>query len=243
VTPTYDFVQLIVDDLAGMGYTYDPVSTSVNFQAEAPGLLAGGPGYVAFTDRDVVLARSEAKISVSNPQHGSYGVQVVLESPTLGTVTVPRGWASVDVDVRGTAFRFVDTHLEAYSSVVRDYQAIQLTTQLAAYGGQLVVVGDFNSSAPPAGGDSSNAYDWMVVHSYADSWLARPRATSGLTCCQDGSLTNAVSQLDERIDFVFLRGGPNALGMQLVGDQPADRTASGLWPSDHAGVVADVRVA
>jgi hypothetical protein len=25
---------------------------------------------------------------------------------------------------------------------------------------------------------------------------------------------------------------------RIVGDDPADMTASGLWPSDHAGVVA-----
>ena len=27
---------------------------------------------------------------------------------------------------------------------------------------------------------------------------------------------------------------------QTVGDQPSDRLASGVWPSDHAGVVAQI---
>jgi len=243
VTPTYDFVQLIVADLGALGYSYTPAASSVNFQAEAPGLLTSGPAYVAFTDRDVILARTEAKMSVANPQHGHYSVAVTLASPTLGIVTVPRGWASVDATLRGTTFRFVDTHLEAYSSLVRNAEAGELTTMLSAYDGQLVVAGDFNSSAPPAGADDSAAYSWMAAQGYADGWLAKPRPVSGFSCCQDGSLTNAVSQLNERIDLVFLRNGPAALGMELVGDQPADRTAGGLWPSDHAGVVADVRIA
>jgi hypothetical protein len=242
ITPTYDFVQLIVQDLASLGYSYHAASTSVNFEAEAPALLPTGFAQVFFRDRDVILARDEAKISVSNPQHGSYAVSVVIPGTPIGDVTIPRGWASVDVDMRGTSFRFVDTHLEAYSNVVRDYQAMQLTGMLAGYTGDLVVTGDFNSSAPPAGADSSVTYNWMLGAGYADGWLAKPRTVNGFTCCQGGTLSNDVSQLDERIDFVFLRNGPTALGMQLVGDQQADRTPSGLWPSDHAGVVADVRI-
>jgi|GEM_PF-1641866 len=27
---------------------------------------------------------------------------------------------------------------------------------------------------------------------------------------------------------------------QTVGDQPSDQLASGVWPSDHAGVVAQI---
>lgn len=242
VTPTYDFVQLIVADLASLGFSYHAGSTQVNFQAEAPGLFPSGPAYVAFTDRDVILVRDEAKISVSNPQHGTYPFLLTLTSPTLGTVSIPRGWASVDVATRGTAFTFVDTHLEAYVAAVRDVQATELTAQFAPLSGNVVMVGDFNSAAPPGGGDSSTTYSWMVGNGYSDAWLAKPRYGTGFTCCQDGSLLNATSQLDERIDFVFTRNGPGALGMQLVGDQVADKTPSGLWPSDHAGVVADVRI-
>jgi hypothetical protein len=29
---------------------------------------------------------------------------------------------------------------------------------------------------------------------------------------------------------------------EVVGDDPADRTTGGLWPSDHAGVVATLRI-
>jgi hypothetical protein len=29
---------------------------------------------------------------------------------------------------------------------------------------------------------------------------------------------------------------------RVVGDQPGDRTPGGLWPSDHAGLVATLRI-
>jgi len=48
---------------------------------------------------------------------------------------------------------------------------------------------------------------------------------------------NPVSKLSQRIDYVFSRGlSPEET--RLVGDKPNSRTPSGLWPSDHAGVVA-----
>ena len=54
----------------------------------------------------------------------------------------------------------------------------------------------------------------------------------------------------ERIDFVLfrdpklgaIRGPFDALAASIVGNAPSDRTPSGLWPSDHAGVVATLRV-
>ncbi|MFS4096321.1 hypothetical protein [Streptomyces sp. AF1A] len=29
---------------------------------------------------------------------------------------------------------------------------------------------------------------------------------------------------------------------KVIGDRPGDRTPSGLWPSDHAGVAASLRL-
>jgi endonuclease/exonuclease/phosphatase family metal-dependent hydrolase len=45
--------------------------------------------------------------------------------------------------------------------------------------------------------------------------------------------------LRRRIDYVFVRDATVA-GARVVGDRQADRTASGLWPSDHAALVVDV---
>jgi len=37
---------------------------------------------------------------------------------------------------------------------------------------------------------------------------------------------------------VFLRGPFTPVAADVVGEESADRTPGGLWPSDHAGVVA-----
>ena len=61
-------------------------------------------------------------------------------------------------------------------------------------------------------------------------------ADAGPTCCQDPDLRNADSKLDQRIDLVWTRGGFLASGADRLGETPGDKTSSGLWPSDHAGV-------
>ena len=52
--------------------------------------------------------------------------------------------------------------------------------------------------------------------------------------------------LDQRIDFILVRDEEGRSDESIlesvfaivVGDELEDRTPSGLWPSDHAGVVA-----
>lgn len=63
---------------------------------------------------------------------------------------------------------------------------------------------------------------------------------SGNTCCQDDDILNEVSDLSVRIDQIFVRNMDLSLPVLsfTVGDKPSDRLPSGLWPSDHAGVVA-----
>jgi len=51
-------------------------------------------------------------------------------------------------------------------------------------------------------------------------------------------LLNARSKLKHRIDLVLLRGPFAVENINLIGNKPSDRTLSGLWPSDHAGIVA-----
>jgi hypothetical protein len=39
-----------------------------------------------------------------------------------------------------------------------------------------------------------------------------------------------------RKDVMFIREMPAGVKANLVGIDPGDRTPSGLWPSDHAGL-------
>jgi hypothetical protein len=55
-------------------------------------------------------------------------------------------------------------------------------------------------------------------------------------------LLNPVSELDRRNDLVLYRGGFTVREAAVVGDHPDDRAPSGFWPSDHAGVVATLKL-
>jgi hypothetical protein len=126
----------------------------------------------------------------------------------------------------------------------------------------VVMVGDFNSNPADGpfetclipGGLCPTPYALFTggmlgsveIGPLLDTWLYREndRWDEGLTCCQAELLDNAQSQLYERIDQVWIKpapdhyGGPYVRGVdaEVTGNQPADRTPGGLWPSDHAGV-------
>ena len=76
--------------------------------------------------------------------------------------------------------------------------------------------------------------------------------TSGLgsSCCQEsitpllapGALTNQVSTLRTRIDLILSRGSARSTGdAELIGNTRFQEVPP-FWPSDHAGVVAKVRL-
>ena len=66
---------------------------------------------------------------------------------------------------------------------------------------------------------------------------ARPN-DPGFTFGQAENLLNVTSTMSRRIDLVQFRGPFTIEDVQVVNASPADRERLGLWPSDHAGVVA-----
>jgi hypothetical protein len=231
-TVTYDFLQLLVDALALRGLHYAPVLQVENFDGEVPSAYGID---VRMTDHDVILARKGGPVTmkVSRKRSANFQVNLVIPTATLGPVTFLRGWTSMDVRWAGRTFRFIVTHLEAYSEAVRVAQAAELLAGPAKTSLPTMIVGDLN--ALPDG--SSPAYNSLIAAGFTDAWVAQGGG-NGFTCCQAGDLLNSPSQLGERIDLVLTRGGISSLAMWLVGNKQADRTPSGLWPSDHAGVVA-----
>lgn len=72
---------------------------------------------------------------------------------------------------------------------------------------------------------------------------------AGFTCCQVESLININSAYSERVDYVLCHGEvlstlghKTRIGAELLGDEVEDKTANGLWPSDHAGVFARIQI-
>jgi endonuclease/exonuclease/phosphatase family metal-dependent hydrolase len=132
-------------------------------------------------------------------------------------------------------------------TLVQTAQVSELLQELAPIDLPVFLAGDFN--LPPDDPD----YAAIAAAGFTDLWAARTngRHKDGSTCCQDEDLLNEESALAERIDYIFARPGGRAgashlhrpLLVQLTGvDADEARTESGLWPSDHAGVVAAVRL-
>jgi len=195
---------------------------------------------VRFTDRVAILARTDAhqRFTTANPQGQNYVARLNLPT-AVGPIAIPDGWASVDATAGGTTFRFVTTHLSGIANPIQVAQGTELLGVLGQTTLPVVLVGDFNSSATPAGLDATPTYGNLVAGGLVDAWAATQSGKTGYTCCQHvPDLLNPVSTLSERIDFVFVRGSVRPEQVERVGYEQEDRTPSGLWPSDHAGVVA-----
>jgi len=248
LAPALDYEQILLDALAARGEHYRAASVSRNFQSPPVPLSSGG--VARFTDRDVILVPAgepASVVKVSNPRSGLYQARIPLPNPLLGNLPIVRGWASVDVKVRGKSFRFVDTHLEAFSAAVRALQAVELSQLLADAPLPVVLVGDLNSEPT----DAAGAYGILTgAVGLEDAWVDVHGPAGGNTSGQTDDLNLPESRIDHRIDYVLYQPGAlDAVAAGVVGDQQADRTPPlpgapfGLWPSDHAGVVATLHLA
>jgi endonuclease/exonuclease/phosphatase family metal-dependent hydrolase len=241
-TVALDYVQLLLDALAARGLSYSVVNEFVGLDVELPSALGFD---VRHTDREVILARTDARTSelkLSNAQQGAFTLNCVIPGGALvPPTTIRRGWVSVDAKVRGTSFRFISTHLDGdclpFAPVIQQVQAAQVLAGPASTELPVVFVGDFNS---PADG-SGPTYNALITAGWSDAWTMAGTGP-GLSCCQANDLLNPSSLATIRIDFVMMRGGFAVRHATIVGDEPADRTPSGLWPSDHAGVAVELGV-
>ena len=214
--------------------------TVVPDDSTCPELALSGCLYVRTVFSDVMLARSD--VEVSNIAEENYTATLPSPNPTLEAT---RGYVALDATVSGTTYRVVNTHLEAYDDrVTRKAQAEELMAVLEDETMPRILLGDFNSDAntdPPG-----EVYSLLTAADYEDVWQGGP--DSGFTCCQDFDLDNEVSQLDERIDHIFVRNvDVDSAVTETVGDRSEDRVVSSvtnaeIWPSDHAGVVAELSI-
>lgn len=244
----YDFLDLLLAALAERGVHYEVVTgaTADNFSSAPIPILAGEAfptKAVQLEDRDVILRRSD--VQVSNAQNGNFDAIIEFPLPGGTTLEVDRGWGSVDVRTKHAEFRFVNAHLEAFGipgvvdaedlrvAQVRELLLAQAT--VAAEHGDLptVYVGDYNSDAPDA-----PAYRLLVSSVGLDAWVVSNPRDAGLTCCFDALVTDETATLDSRIDLVLVEEEVQVLRSYVIGEELGDMTNSGLWPSDHAGVVA-----
>jgi endonuclease/exonuclease/phosphatase family metal-dependent hydrolase len=164
-----------------------------------------------------------------DPQDHTFATNFDLTTP-LGPLSLDRGYVLVNATLDGIPFQFVSTHLDSRKAI-QPAQADEIVAALKTSAEPQLVVGDFNAFP------TNTAYAEMVAAGFLDAGAAV--GAVGATCCQAPSLDNPVSQLSDRIDYVFERGFTSVDSVFLVGNTPFE-TVRPLWPSDHAGLVATV---
>jgi endonuclease/exonuclease/phosphatase family metal-dependent hydrolase len=242
-----DYLEIFMATLGAMGLDYQVAAKIENVDVELPMVIPDGSvpvGYhfadVRVTDYDVILARHD--VMVSNETEQNY--QVNLKIDDLG-IELKRGYVAVDAKIGKQTYRFVNTHLEPFYLPVRQAQLQELLTSLSGENLPVIMVGDFNTQAP-----NGETYISVTGNGFTDTWTENilPFNPEGLTYGHDPNLRNAFPDFWERIDFIFTRDGADGSVFKnkslaiVVGDEQFNRTETGLWPSDHAGVVAQLKL-
>lgn len=235
----FDYLDILLDVLRTRGLHYHVAGKVQNADVEVPIVVNPDPlqfDDVRLTDFDVVLARTD--VEISNTTAKNYNRSLVI--PELG-IKVPRGYVAVDATVNGRDYKFVNTHLEPASSgeSIQLAQVKELLADLEGTTLPVIMVGDFNTRPP-----DDNTYKTIVSEHFTDSWPLNHIKDNphGFTSPHDADLLNKTVNFFQRIDFIFVRAREVGVVAEVVGDEKRDRTPSGLWPSDHGGVVAKLKV-
>lgn len=266
----YDFLQILMDALAARGLDYRVAGEVTNADVEAPMFVSAEYDLadLRLTDRDVILVRGD--VQTGAPFAGNYLTNAGFELGDT-TVYFTRGYVMLPVTVKGRSYLFVNTHLETRLNgdnplgILYQYaQALELAGTVdgvnAGYYGNLpvVLVGDLNSDpndmpvAVPAGYPIPfdvlyPPYQVFAGAGYTDTWLQRKgRRDTGETCCHNELLDNRKEHFYERIDHILFRDSNESVVLgpvqsEVINDSWKDKTASGLWESDHGFVSASLK--
>jgi len=226
------------------------------------------PVFIQVIDRDVILARSDVPtmpvaFDCMRPSRDGCNYNAVAPVSVAGIpINIERGFVGVDATIGDADYRFINTHLEVKllggnlaTAILQPAEATELW--LAILGvfdptRRLIVAGDFNSSpldVSPIG--VPTAYQQLsggvlingsaLPFGLTDIWNLRPGKPAGFTCCQLADLSNTESMHDERVDLVFAFPAPTgSVKANVLDTETDDKTVSGLWPSDHSSLSAEL---
>lgn len=244
-TVRYDQLQLLMAALADLGAHYRVVAVNNLTEISAPTTEAG-PGAVRFTDRDVMLARSD--LSPSELQLSNVQLHIYKTSLTFGDITVRRGFISALARVNNQVFYVADTHLENQfpgipaTAVIQKLQATELLAFVHLWPQPVILAGDYNADAiygiNGPGPDNTDTVAFIESNGFADSWAAAnsnaPGATWPLWLEDQTTPYFFVNTTPwERIDLIFYRGLQAVSSVQIGAGLGYANAAS-----DHTGVMS-----
>ena len=232
-TPLYDWLALLQTQLKAKHMGYKVVSREDEIDVEVP----SDDGYdLRLKLGNAVLVRTGKGTTVKSTGALSGVFKHQITVPLADQkIVLKRGWAGMKGKVAGRSFVFLDPHAEAYSGTVATQQFKELLSRAAkSKKTPTIIAGDFNSD-PAATGADAGGYKAVIAAGFKDTSKRKK------TCCQDEGLTNTPSKLNQWIDHIVVRPFGKVLKTKVVGDKLSDRIG-GLWPSDHAGIVAKIRL-
>jgi endonuclease/exonuclease/phosphatase family metal-dependent hydrolase len=237
ITLHLDFLPTLLAELAERGLDYAVGATVENIEA------APLPG-ISLLDRDVLLVDA-SRVEVISKVEANFAHNI---GPVAPGVVLKRGWVAVTGRIDGRVLTVANTHLESGASPqldqLRAAQALELVSALGS-ASPAIIMGDLN------GIPGSLMYQVVTGAGFIDTWSELRPGASGFTCCHLPDLSNQVEVFDERIDYVMTRDLSDSQGKLLgqitrIGDQPSSLVPGPvhrIWPSDHAGVLAEISLA
>lgn len=238
---TLDFLPIIQTALAQRGLNY-----ALGAQVENIDVSVAG-GLVHLVDYDVVLYDAE-RVRWQTLWADNFTNNIPADMLPPGLV-LKRGWIWGRAKIGANTIDIVSTHPESGGdgdpthllSQLRAGQALEIVAALEGVS-PVILMGDLNDQP------GSPLYQVLTGASFTDIWTALRPGEAGNTCCHEYDLSNTTANFTKRIDYIFARGMQRPGGdypksfLALVGDDPADRVtgpAYPIWPSDHAGIVAE----
>jgi endonuclease/exonuclease/phosphatase family metal-dependent hydrolase len=232
----YDFLPTLLGELAARGLDYAVAAQVRNIEATPL------PG-VTLIDYDAILVdRSRVTVHATTAQRFSANL-----GPVAPGILLERGWVSATATIDGRTYALASTHLESGDlpglDLLRAAQAGELVQALAG-ATPTVLMGDLNDVP------GSPMYQVLANAGFTDAWAGLRPGTAGYTCCHASDLSNRLERFEQRVDYIFVRAVGHPKGKVIgqiarVGEVPADRINgpdSSIWPSDHAGLVARLRI-
>ena len=261
-----DFLAMLQAELKKKGPKYRVVEVQEEFNGELPADVdqndatgsgpAGAGVFGADVDasllmRDVILVKRGTKVKLGKTDSGNFDTKF---QPNIGGIDLPvdRGWLSVEAKVKGkkkgrkakkSKFRFINTHLEAYGDpTIREAQAKELIAGPAKTKKQVILVGDINSGLQErhaTGGYQFQPGDPLAFQAFAAAGF---KDNGAVHTASHDDLFDPADGFDHTVDHVLTNPGLNTKKAFVTGDDPAEMTPSGLWPSDHGGVVSKLQL-